>query len=176
MCGSSVTNAWAEDSNINISAYITEDLDERITIEDDFSSYTDKNLLLRLYPLKWADEAIFELKYDPPYYAIYCLEDILLYPVIYQTEGIDALRAKCAAYPKKELAELYLFKAKEFDAGKPDDHNKGLALRLALTGAYMLSTGEWELDIEKLCTWANIPWDWNYIPTALGLLQTELNK
>ena len=210
--GSSVTWAFHDRSDVDISVYVT---DSYILIDDDGSEVEqimwmlDSDLLksqlaiadpikidVKAYTVDWADDAVFNNQSINPYWKIYIVEDLLAYPVIYENSGIDALRAKCATIPLQTRGEWYKRKSFEFSEGKPDDHNRMMAVRQALTGAHLLSKGTYELDIRTLFTNAGFTFDWvswrdqslnpdrlrdfDYLRTeieqAQSLLQQELDK
>lgn len=163
--GSCVTEAYHDESDVDISVYISDDMEESFRLDmSEMKSVmvldTTLDIRIKIYPLKWADRISFVETYRDVYYPIYIIEDVVAYPPIYETSGIDEFRAKCEAFPRKRLGEMYLQKSKEYESGKSRDHNRVLSLRLALTGAYLLANGDYELDITKLCAWASIIIDW----------------
>jgi len=171
--GSCITEAYHDESDVDISVYVSDDMEESFRLDVSemksvMSLDTTLDVRIKIYPLKWADRITFVETYRDVYYPIYIIEDVVAYPPIYETSGIDEFRAKCAAFPRKDLGEKYMQKSKEYESGKSRDHNRVLSLRLALTGAYLLAKGEWELDIRKLCKWAKIRIDWNAFKAPTG--------
>lgn len=180
--GSCVTEAYHDGSDVDLIVYVTEDLGERISIgQSEIEKYVTSSLPMKMkvYPLKWAHNAIWNHDPDFPYYRIYCLEDVLLYPRIFEdltNQEYADYKAEAQTFLHKDFADIYMFKSKEFVLGNPDDHNRILALRLALTGAYLLTNDAWELDMTKLCTWAGITFDWPKFRDAAQNLTRERSK